>query len=274
MASIIKTLKTYLTNKTIYPRTVTQAVYDREGKRLDTILGKTDISAISDGTVTGAIAAVSNKADKNEESIITVEAIAKGRNQARVFSTTESMENWLSDSANKGVANVGDNLYIVAVDVPDWWISSVLEAPNESGMYYEIAQLETQKVDLTTIENAINSIDSKIGSTDISSIGDGTVTGGLDALNSNLNNLDGRFVGGTVNENQTIQITGVSDYWSKNYVLFTGRSGSMGSMYYRDFEGITPIIGNPDIDVYLDAGYLYIRNNGGVTIQYGIIKIQ
>ena len=188
MASIIKTLKTYLTNKTIYPRTVTQAVYDSEGKRLDTILGKTDISAISDGTVTGAIAAVSNKADKNEESIITVESIAKGKNQARVFSTTEAMENWLSDLSNKGVANVGDNLYIVAVDVPDWWISSVLEAPNESGMYYEIAQLETQKVDLTTIENAINSIDSKIGSTDISEIGDGTVTGGLDALNSNLYN--------------------------------------------------------------------------------------
>ena len=93
-------------------------------------------------------------------------------------------------------------------------------------------------------------------------------------LNSNLNNLNGRFVGGTVNANQTIQITGVSDSWSKNYVLFTGRSGSMGSMYYRDFEGITPIIGNPDINVYLDAGYLYIRNNGGVTIQYGIIKIQ
>ena len=89
-----------------------------------------------------------------------------------------------------------------------------------------------------------------------------------------MNNLNGRFVGGTVNENKTIQITGVSDGWSKNYVLFTGRSGSMGSMYYRDFEGITPIIGNPDIDVYLDAGYLYIRNNGGVTIQYGIIKIQ
>ena len=195
MASIIKTLKTYLTNKTIYPRTVTQAVYDSEGKRLDNILGKADISAISDGTVTGAIAAVSNKADKNEESIITVEAIAKGRNQARVFSTTESMENWLSDSANKGVANVGDNLYIVAVDVPDWWISSVLEAPNESGMYYEIAQLETQKVDLTTIENAINSIDSKIGSTDISEIGDGTLTGGLNALNSKLGNTDISAIG-------------------------------------------------------------------------------
>ena len=123
-------------------------------------------------------------------------------------------------------------------------------------------------------EAAIADVNSKLGNTDISAIGDGTVTGGLDALNSNLNNLNGRFVGGTVNVNQTIQITGVSDSWSKNYVLFTGRSGSMGSMYYRDFEGITPIIGNPDINVYLDAGYLYIRNNGGVTIQYGIIKIQ
>ena len=237
MASIIKTLKTYLTNKTIYPRTVTQAVYDSEGKRLDTILGKTDISAISDGTVTGAIAAVSNKADKNEESIITVEAIAKGRNQARVFSTTESMENWLSDSANKGVANVGDNLYIVAVDVPDWWISSVLEAPNESGMYYEIAQLETQKVDLTTIENAINSIDSKIGSTDISSIGDGTVTGGLDALNSNLGNCfiispeySDTVPSGTTNYYEPILTASIPD----GYKLFgiTGLRASSASIYF------------------------------------------
>ena len=123
-------------------------------------------------------------------------------------------------------------------------------------------------------EAAIADVNSKLGNTDISSIGDGTITGAVNTINSNLNNLNGRFVGGTVNANQTIQITVVSDSWSKNYVLFTGRSGSMGSMYYRDFEGITPIIGNPDIDVYLDAGYLYIRNNGGVTIQYGIIKIQ
>lgn len=89
-----------------------------------------------------------------------------------------------------------------------------------------------------------------------------------------MNNLNGRFVGGIAIVNQTIQITGVTDSWSKNFVLFTGRSGSMGSMYYRDFEGITPIIKNQDIDVYMNEGKLYIRNNGGTTIQYGIIKIQ
>ena len=69
------------------------------------------------------------------------------------------MNNWLKDEANKGIANVGDNLYIVALDVPDWWISEVLEEPNEDGFYYNIAQLETQKVDLTTIQGSIDDIE-------------------------------------------------------------------------------------------------------------------
>ena len=38
-------------------------------------------------------------------------------------------------------------------------------------------------------EAAIADVNSKLGNTDISAIGDGTVTGGLDALNSNLNNI-------------------------------------------------------------------------------------
>lgn len=174
MATIIENLKKILEAR--YGKDVRQAIHDSiENCYNDGKAGSIDLQARHD------IEEIGTK-------IETVESIAKGKNQARVFSTTEAMENWLSDSANKGVANVGDNLYIVAVDVPDWWISSVLEAPNESGMYYEIAQFETQKVDLTTIESAINSIDSKIGSTDISAIGDGTVTGGLDALNSNLYN--------------------------------------------------------------------------------------
>lgn len=84
-----------------------------------------------------------------------VAAVAKGKNRARVFSTTESMNAWLSDSANAGVANVGDNLYIVDVGVPDWWIAEVLTEPNESGYYYEIGRLETQKVDLTTYDERI-----------------------------------------------------------------------------------------------------------------------
>lgn len=102
------------------------------------------------------IEAVDNKAD-------VATAIAKGKNQARVFATTKKMNEWLSDASNKGVAQKGDNLYIVELNVPDWWISEVLEEPNADGKYYEIAQLETQKVDLTTIENDITTIFSRLG---------------------------------------------------------------------------------------------------------------
>ena len=40
--------------------------------------------------------------------------------------------------------------------------------------------------DTKNVKEAINEVDSLLGNTDISAIGDGTVTGGLDALNSNL----------------------------------------------------------------------------------------
>ena len=77
-------------------------------------------------------------------------AIANGKNRARVFSTTSDMQNYLSNKNNIGVFQVGDNIYIVDVGVPDWWISEVLtSADPATGYYYKIGQLETQKVDLT-----------------------------------------------------------------------------------------------------------------------------
>lgn len=90
-------------------------------------------------------------------------SIAKGKNTAHVFTTTEAMQEWLSKEENKGLYKVGDNLYIVDVDVPDWWISEVLTIADAStGYYYKIAQLETQKVDLTEIENNIRTINDAI----------------------------------------------------------------------------------------------------------------
>ena len=40
--------------------------------------------------------------------------------------------------------------------------------------------------DTKNVKEAINEVDNLLGNTDISAIGDGTVTGGLNALNSNL----------------------------------------------------------------------------------------
>lgn len=86
-------------------------------------------------------------------------SIAKGINSARVFETTVDMEAWLSDEANKGKCNVGNNLYIIELNVPDWWIAEVLDEPDsETGFYYKIAQLETQKVDLDPIHDNIDTL--------------------------------------------------------------------------------------------------------------------
>ena len=43
--------------------------------------------------------------------------------------------------------------------------------------------------DTKNVKEAINEVDNLLGNTDISAIGDGTVTGGLNALNSNLKKL-------------------------------------------------------------------------------------
>ena len=88
--------------------------------------------------------------------------VAKGKNRARVFLTTEDMHLWLSSESNIGQAQVGDNIYIVALNVPDWWISEVLtERDSSTGYFYKIAQLETQKVDLTTLEEDLGIVGAK-----------------------------------------------------------------------------------------------------------------
>ena len=61
-----------------------------------------------------------------------------GMNPALVFDTQAAMNSWLSNSANKATLVVGQNLYIRALDVPDyWWDGS------------KACELETAKIDLT-----------------------------------------------------------------------------------------------------------------------------
>lgn len=89
--------------------------------------------------------------------------IAEGRNRAHVFNTTEDMEAWLSNPDNAGLWIVGDNIYIVDMEVTDWWIHEVLTEPDEeTGFYYKIAKLEVQKVDLSGIVSDISTLQSQV----------------------------------------------------------------------------------------------------------------
>lgn len=135
-----------------------------EGFALDARQGKVLMEAIN-----GVSARVTSLSESTTASVSDLDAkineaknIAKGRNQARVFATTDAMKEWLKNAANKGIANQGDNLYIVTKDVPDYWVEEVLDTPNDEGYYYEVEELETQKVDLTTLNAAVDQLTNDI----------------------------------------------------------------------------------------------------------------
>lgn len=213
MSAIIDSLKiknNKREEKVLYPKTVLGAVIDPDTKEsLDVILD--DIkhnSELASGSayidfdeqsseVPGEVESVTSaklvsysnissnlEATDVQSAIDETSSIAKGKNRARVFSTTEDMNAWLSDATNKGIALVGDNLYVVALDVPDWWISEVLEeVDTETGFYYKIAQLETQKVDLTNIESSISNLETNLMT-------------GIDTTGKDFNNLGNKsFIG-------------------------------------------------------------------------------
>lgn len=111
-----------------------------------------------------------------------VRSLAEGRARSVSYLTKAAMELALSEAA-EGDFKVGDNIFIVATDVPDYWVSQVYtskQTTNASqGIYgfYKVSILETQKVDLSpyqqhtpgglntdaeTIVGAINELDSGV----------------------------------------------------------------------------------------------------------------
>lgn len=89
----------------------------------------------------------SNNANTNANTAI---GIAQGKTTSYVFNTKQELDTWLTIPDNVNKLRIGDNLFIVALDTPDYWWD---------GTSYKI--LETQKVDLTNyatlqmLENAV-----------------------------------------------------------------------------------------------------------------------
>ena len=113
-------------------------------------------------------------------------AIAKGRNQSLAYNNYSEMITALN-SMSADELKRGQNIYIGTVGVPDLWVYSVETSSvtysyvndetivNSLGTdttiqvgYYKLAQLETQKVDLTNIESDIN--DLQTSDTDINAL--------------------------------------------------------------------------------------------------------
>lgn len=73
-----------------------------------------------------------------QELALQAKSIAEGRSKAKVFATEEAMTLWLADADNVSTLNIGDNLYIEDINVPDYWWTGT-----------EPQILETSTIDLT-----------------------------------------------------------------------------------------------------------------------------
>ena len=143
-------------NKTVLDGIASSDITNWNGKQ-----NETDNSLnTTNKTITGAI---------NE-----VYSIARGANQAVSYSNYQAMITAFNSLANN-IYNVGQNVMIVTLQVPDLWISSIestnvpytyttdeaiTTALSTNGYiqvgYYKLSALETQKVDLTNYEQNTN----------------------------------------------------------------------------------------------------------------------
>ena len=112
------------------------------------------------GAISEDVANLTQKDNTLQNKIDTVEAIAKGKSKAKVYADIASMTSALKGYSREELA-LGDNLLIKAVDVPDYWISGLLDTNAGVYGYYQISPLENQKIDLSEYYNK-NEVDSRL----------------------------------------------------------------------------------------------------------------
>ena len=155
------------------------------------------------GTNTENITKAQEKADE-------AYTIAKGKTSSYTFDTYETMVAELK-SAPKNKYNVGDNLYIRALNVPDYWVAEQLSTNTGTYGYYDISPLESDKTVLKDYQtkNLVTPIN-------VSGTTKTTVESALQAINTlagtnktDIQGLDGAL--GTVQENVTKILNGETE---------------------------------------------------------------
>ena len=107
-----------------------------------------DVEFIEDEEIlSGMVAGKIFKLIKKKLSLLTAElanalSIAQGKNRSHVFQTEVQLDEWLSNADNVATLKIGDNLYIVELNVPDYWWDGAQKQ-----------RLETVKVDLNEFYN-------------------------------------------------------------------------------------------------------------------------
>ncbi len=198
-----------------------------------------------------------NQIATNTENITTAQekadeayTIAKGKSSSYTFDTYETMVATLK-AAPKNKYNVGDNLYIKALNVPDYWVAGQLSTNTGTYGYYDISPLESDKTVLvdyqtknlttainvngsskTTVESALQAINTLAATnkTNIQTL-DG-VTGGLQEEITKIKNGDTVVPNATNATNATnVNLTGkvTADTTNGDKVEISAGSGTKAS---------------------------------------------
>ncbi len=177
--------------------------------------------------------------------------IATGKNQARVFATVADLDAWLAVQDNVKKLNVGDNFYIVATDVPDYWWDGTAKQ-----------ELEVQKIDLTTYDNAITALQNKdeelkqsLDNTVLKALSTNNYIDVLTSINQitsigfwKIENIDGSYA-------QSIGIR-TADNVGDFYALVSNYNGDGSRFNYGNLQLFSPRLG---------VNYFTIQVWGGVA---------
>lgn len=172
-------------------------------------------------TIKGQIGEINAKNSEQDGAISTAQAkadeaynLAQGRAKAVSFATYDDMVAALK-AAGKTDYKVGDNLFIIATDVPDYWVSAVLDNNTDDTGYFSISPLESQKVDLSEYQKKTDNSLNTTNKTVVGAINEvkGTADGASTKANANEETLN-KIVGGqqevakATNAGTAVNVTG------------------------------------------------------------------
>ena len=257
-------------------------------------LGNTDISGIGDGTMTGGLSVLSNNAydlkmlgwtvpkecsvqNYVDENGVFHQIVGRVDLSKLMWEWVDTLNEFRTDLYIMGMNPYSTNIYCskyqfgsemylsgmgIYIKDPNYDSSTIsqFKADNKGVyFYYELATEITKPVDGN---ESIKLLNDKLGNTDISAIGDGTLTGGLDALNSNLIIESVEFIPSfsAYKVGHTLEIyKNLSNLEKVEYI-------DLGITQYKSVNDYTILPLYSTSRPYLAVGSLWIYKSGNVSL--------
>lgn len=217
-------------------------------------------------TIKGQIGEINTKNSEQDGAISTAQAkadeaynLAQGRAKAVSFATYNDMVAALK-AASKTDYKVGDNLFIVATDVPDYWISAVLDNNTGDTGYFSISPLESQKVDLSEYQKKTDNSLNTTNKTVVGAINEvkGTADGASTKADNAMPKAGGAFTGAVTVQAPTAEMNPATKQYVDTAInavkqfeyqvvteLPTAAQATMGKIYLKAHSH-NPSDGQPD----------------------------